>query len=133
LNNGVRTSFIAFILLAFSFSTFTQIVANALPQNLIKIAVTHSHDLDDHNHHHAEHHEHQSHNQDKSDHESQDTSQHASHTHELLLSIAQPVVLLSKLNIVSVESLFLNFPPSLAEGSLLDRPLDSIFRPPIHA
>lgn len=128
----MKTGFITLILFIFSFSTLSRSLAFEGLQNLVKIEVTHSHE--DENHHSLDH----SHESDHDDHHktaSHDSEPHDNqhtHTHEILVLVGQYWAVLTKETLLTFEFVANQFPQALNEGHLLDRPFDSIFRPPIY-
>ena len=128
----MKTGFIALILLAFAFSTLSRSLSINGLQNVVKIEVTHSHETE---HHHSDKHTHESDHDDhhgSSAHENEHEKNQQPHTHEILVSVGHLIVLLSKDTFLAFEFVPNQFPQALKQGHLLDRPLDSIFRPPIH-
>lgn len=114
----VKLGFFLLILMAFALSTLGRSFAFAGQDQVVKIEISHSHDSD---HHHE-----------TSTHESDSGKHQHTHTHEILVCAGHSLAVLSKATFLPFEFVANQFPQALKQGHLLDRPLDSIFRPPIH-
>ncbi len=139
----MKLGFFLLFLIAFTLSTLGRSFAFAGQDNVVKIEISHSHNSDHHHYYPIEQsHESEHTSHDKTTdhhHERQGTSAHGSesdkhhhtHTHEILVSAGHAVALVSKVTLLSFELDTHQFPLAFTQGHLLDRPLDSIFRPPI--
>ncbi len=136
----MKSGFFLLILIAFTLSTLGRSFAFAGQDQVVKIEISHSHDSDHHfypNEHshesaHVDHEEQTDHHHETSTHESDSGKHQHTHTHEILVCAGHSLAVLSKATFLPFDYVKNQFPLAFTQGHLLERPLDSIFRPPIY-